>query len=158
MGGKTAIASAFDGLAVRDVKERAVRLYKRACSAKGGGVMSALDQFHVSDDYTVEGKREYMATLIREPFCAFVEYVEARTVVIFEGTPDEYTRKLPAGYQPSFNVSENVDISPSNGTPMSTPEHAAQAAISLSQLHLRAVARSYRPFGEGADEMSEVTT
>lgn len=118
--------------------------------------MSALDRFHVGDNYSVEGKLEYMATLLQEPFCAFVEYVEARTVVIFEGTPDQYTRRLPAGYQPSFNVSEDIDVSPSNGTPMSTPEHAAEAAISLSQLHLRAVARSYRPFGEGADEIRNI--
>lgn len=113
--------------------------------------MGALDQFYVSDDYTFEGWREYMALCIRKHECAGVEHVEARTVVIFKGTPDQYTRELPAGYLPTFSVAEDEDLAPSRGTPMSTPEHAAESALSLAQLHHRALSRQYRPFGEGAD-------
>jgi hypothetical protein len=54
------------------------------------------------------------------------------------------------GYVPKLSMDDYGDVV-SKGTPMRTIDLAMDAAHALVPLHMRAVARSFRPFGEGAD-------
>jgi hypothetical protein len=86
------------------------------------------------------------------PVCISVTYVEAATVVLFDGT----VRSFPAGYLPTLSTDEWGDAPPSSGVPMATIDLATEAAYALVPLHLDALARSFRPFGHGADEICVV--
>ena len=58
--------------------------------------------------------------------------------------------RVDGGYMPKLSMDDYGDVV-SKGSPMRTIELAVDAAHALVPLHMRAVARSFRPFGEGAD-------
>ena len=63
--------------------------------------------------------------------------------------------RVAGGYLPTLSVDDYGDVV-SRGTPMRNVTVAIDAAESLVPLHMRAIARSFRPFGEGADCIVEV--
>ena len=104
---------------------------------------------------TIEDEgREFCAVHDEQPECISIEYVQARDVVDADGV---LIRSLPAGYLPTFTMDENCDYAPSRGVPMATKAAAIEAAYALVPLHLRAIARKFRPFAEAAQEVVEVS-